>query len=170
MKAILLAAMLSVAVSAGSAVGQEKQIVSYKVDGQHNKIAKELVIPIADMPGHTHVIRIAEVHIADPANAISINGVKVAEAVLNVTNDRIDGNGSFTTYAVWQMEGGDRVFLKASGVGGPVGGPGYLAIGTIMGGTGKFATLQGHLRETGSATDANGILQAQGVVEYWFSK
>jgi hypothetical protein len=166
MKAILLAALLSVA--AGSAVAQEKQTVSYKVEGQHNKIAKQLVIPIADMPGHNHVIRIAEVHVVDPANAITINGVKAAEAVLNVINDRIDGNGSFTTYAVWNMENGDEVFLKASGVGGPTGEAGYLAIGTITGGTGKFATLHGHLRETGTAPDANGIQQARGVVEYWF--
>jgi hypothetical protein len=160
--------MLSVAVFAGGAAAQEKQSVSYKVDGQHNKVAKQLVIPIPDMPGHNHVIRIAELHVVDPANAIAINGVKAAEVVLNVINDRIDGNGSFTTYAVWNMENGDQVFLKASGAGGP--GAGYLAVGTITGGTGKFATLQGHLRETGTATDANGIQQAQGVVEYWMAK
>lgn len=115
-------------------------------------------------------MRLAEVHIADPANATSINGVKVTEAVLHVIGDRIDGNASFTTYAVWKMENGDQVFLKVNGVGGPIGGGGYTAIGHIVGDTGKFATLQGHLRETGFATDANGIQQAQGAVEYWMAK
>jgi hypothetical protein len=162
--------MLSVAVFAGGAAAQEKQSVSYKVDGQHNKVTQQLVIPIGDMPGHNHNMRLAEVHVADPANAIAINGVKVAEAVLHVISDRIDGNTSFTTYAVWKMENRDQVFLKVTGVGGPIGAGGYTAIGHVVGGTGKFATLQGHLRETGSATNDKGIQQAQGVVEYWMAK
>lgn len=41
--------MLSVAVFASGMAAEEKQTVSYKVDGQHNKITQQLVVPIADM-------------------------------------------------------------------------------------------------------------------------
>jgi hypothetical protein len=160
---------LAVALSAGNALAQEKQKVSYKVSEQDSKYTQQLVIDVGDMPGHQ--VRVFEIHRMFPADAPLINGIKLKETWTRGVSDYTNYNGPSSSYATYLFENGDRVFVRNTTLGqqNAAGKRANISVGQISGGTGRFAGIQGMTRGVGLADPKAGQTATEVEVEYWFS-
>jgi hypothetical protein len=161
---------LAVALPAGEATAQQKQRVSFKTPPENSKYAQQHAIEVGDMPGHE--VRVYEIHRTYPSNAPVINGLKLAESWTRGVSDYIDGNGSNTSYNVYILENGDRLFTRVALVAQSLG-TGKLttaSAGTITGGTGKVAGIQGTVRTLGTSEPKAGVNDNQTDIEYWMAK
>jgi hypothetical protein len=161
---------LAVSVPAGNAVAQQKQQVSFKAPPENSKYTQQHVIDVGDAPGHQ--VRVYELHRTFPSNAPVINGMKLAEQWTRGTSDYTDGNGSNSQYIVFALENGDKFFARIALVAHSAG-AGKLSttsVGSITGGTGKFAGIRGMIRSAGTADPKAGFSETQYDIEYWMEK
>lgn len=168
--------MLSVATSGliglcatGIAAAQEKQRVSFKVPAENAKYTQQLFIDVGDVPGHQ--VRVFERHNI-PSNPPVINGVKLVETWTRVTTDYTDNNGTSAGYGVFVLENGDKFFARFSSVAQSTGAGKLtgMTVGTITGGTGKFAGIRGVVRSVNTADPKAGVYDGQTDIEYWMEK
>jgi hypothetical protein len=150
--ALATMAMLCLAVSlpVGSAVAQQKQQLSVKVPNENIKFGLQQNVVVGDVPNH--IVRVFEVHQTFPNNAPVINGLKLAETWQRGIADIADGAGNTSSYFLFVMENGDKFFVRNANVIHPAAAGKLLAtgVGHITGGTGKFGTIQGTVRNVTS--------------------
>jgi hypothetical protein len=160
---------LAVAVPPGDVIAQQKQQVSFKAAADNSKYGIQQNIDVGDVPNH--IVRIFEVHRTFPNNAPVINGVKLAESWTRGDGDRIDGVGPVMQYVVYVMENGDKFFARMDGVV-QTGAASFTATiaGNITGGTGKFAAIQGIVREVANFDPKTGFNEDQTDIEYSIGK
>jgi hypothetical protein len=157
---------LAMAMPTGDALAQQKQRVSFKTPPENSKYTQQHVIEVGDTPGHE--VRVYEIHRDYPSNAPVVNGLKIAESWTRGVSDYIDGNGSNTSYSVYVLENGDKLFTRVALVAQSLG-SGKLtttAAGPIIGGTGKLAGIQGTVRTLGTAEPKAGVNENQTDIEY----
>lgn len=161
---------IALALPLGSAIAQQKQQVSFKTPAANTKYTQQQAIDVGDIAGHQ--VRVYEIHRTYPGNAPMINGMKLVESWSRGVTDYIDGNGPNTTYNVYVLDNGDKMFTRASLVAQSSGGGKITttSAGTITGGTGKLAGIQGIIRTTGTAEPKAGVNENQTDIEYWFQK
>jgi hypothetical protein len=161
---------LAVAFPAGDAAAQQKQQVSFKTPAANTKYTQQQAIDVGDIAGHQ--VRVYEIHRTYPSNAPVINGVRLVESWSRGVTDYIDGNGPNTTYNVYVLDNGDKMFTRAALVAQSLGGGKITttSAGTITGGTGKLAGNQGIIRTTDTAQPTAGVNENQTDIEYWFQK
>jgi len=161
---------LGLVLSMGGAIAQQKQTVSFKTPAANTKYTNQQVIDVGDMPGHQ--VRVYEIHRTYPDNAPVINGMKLVESWSRGVTDYIDGNGPNTTYNIYIMDNGDKVFTRAALVAQSLGSGKITttSAGTITGATGKLVGMQGLIRTTGTAQPTAGVNENQTDIEYWFQK
>jgi hypothetical protein len=163
-------AALGLALMAGNAIAQQKQHVSFKTPAADTKYTQQQAIDVGDVAGHQ--VRVYEIHRTYSGTAPMINGMRLVESWSRGITDYVDGNGPNTTYNVYVLDNGDRMFTRAALVAQSLGG-GKLtttSAGTITGGTGKLAGIQGIIRTTGTAEPKAGVNDNQTEIEYWFQK
>jgi hypothetical protein len=161
---------LAVGSPAGDAAAQQKQQVSFKTPAANTKYTQQQAIDVGDIAGHQ--VRVYEIHRTYPSNAPVINGMRLVESWSRGVTDYIDGNGPNTTYNVYLLDNGDKMFTRAALVAQSLG-TGKItttSAGTITGGTGKLAGIQGIIRTTGTAQPTAGVNENQTDIEYWFNK
>ena len=160
---------LAVALSAGHALAQEKQKVSYRVSEQNSKYTQQHVIDVGDVPGHQ--VRVFEIQRMLPADAPAINGIKLKETWTRGITDYTNYNGPSSSYDTYLFENGDRLFVRNTTLGqqNAAGKRAIITVGQITGGTGKFAGIQGMTRAAGLADPKAGQTATEVEVEYWFS-
>jgi hypothetical protein len=161
---------LAVALPAGGAVAQQAQHVFYKTTAENSKYTQQNVIDVGDVPGHQ--VRTYEIHRTYPTNPPVINGLKLVEQWTRGISDYIDNNGTSTTYGVYVLENGDKFFVRSALVA-QSSVPGKLTnavIGTITGGTGKVAGIQGIVRSTGTAEPKAGLNDNTTDIDYSIGK
>jgi hypothetical protein len=153
----------------GIAAAQEKQRVSFKVPAENAKYTQQLFIDVGDVPGHQ--VRVFERHNI-PSNPPVINGVKLVETWSRGTTDYTDNNGTSAGYSVYVLENGDRFFLRFSSVVQSAGAGKNTAttVGSITGGTGKFAGIRGVVRNVATTDPKAGVYDGQYDIEYWMEK
>jgi hypothetical protein len=163
-------AATAVVFSLGSAAAQQKQQVTIKTPAANAKYTQQQTIDVGDIPGHQ--VRIYEIHRTYPSNAPAINGMQLKESWSRGVTDYIDGNGPNTTYTVYIMDNGDKFFTRATLIAQSLGGGkiSTSAAGTITGGTGKLAGIQGIIRTNGTADPKAGVNDNQADIEYWLQK
>jgi hypothetical protein len=162
---------LAVALSTGDAIAQQRQQVSFKTPATSTKYTQQHVIDVGDVPGHQ--VRVYEIHRTYASNiAPMINGVKLAEWWTRGLSDYINNNGTGTTYSVYTMEGGDKIFARANLVARSTDGGKLTAttIGFIVGGTGKFSGIQGTVHTLTSADPKAGMNESQVDIDYSIGK
>ena len=142
---------VAAALQTSHALAQEKQHVSYTVDAANSKYTQQHFIDVGDSAGHQ--VRSFEIHRTFPANEPVINGVKIKEQWTRGVSDYIDSNGTANIYVVYVLENGDKFFGHGAALARNAGEGKYTAVvfGSITGGTGKLAGIQGTLRASGSA-------------------
>jgi hypothetical protein len=161
---------LAVALPAGDALAQEKQKVSYKTPAANTKYTQQLTMDIGDVSGHQ--VRAFELHRTFPTDAPVINGIKLKETWSRGVSDYTDYNGASNSYAIYVGENGDKFFARTITLGqaNAAGKRVTTSVGTITGGTGKFAGIQGMTRGSGTSDPKAGVNEAQVEIEYWFAK
>ena len=169
-QAVATLVFAAIAFPTGNAFAQQKQHVSYKSPAESAKYTQQTIIDVGDVPGHQ--VRLFEIHRTYPANQPMVDGIKLVEHWTRGSSDYIDNNGSSVTYGIYVFENGDKFFTRSSLVAqSPA--PGKLTnmvVGTITGGTGKLAAIQGMVRSTGSAEPKAGVNETQTDIDYWFNK
>jgi hypothetical protein len=136
---------LAVVLPGGNALAQQKQQVSFKIPAENSKYIVSQNVDVGDVPNH--IVRLFETRNTIPNNAATINGLKLVEVFVRGTGDLTDGHGGGPGYLVFAAENGDRFFSRNTFVAQQV--SGKLAAtwaGSITGGTGKFAGIQGTTR------------------------
>jgi len=138
---------LAIALPAGDALAQQKQQVSYKSPAGDTKYMQQQNIDVGDTPNH--IVRVFETHGTFPNNAPVINGLKLVETWTRGITDLTAGNGSSPSqYGVYVMENGDKFFVRlAAVIQNSSGKITATAVGQITGGTGRFAEIQGIVRQ-----------------------
>jgi hypothetical protein len=101
--ALVTAALLCLGSSAFA-----QQHVSYKVPPENNKYTQNQLIDVGDIPDH--FVRSFELHSTLPANAATINGLKLVETWSRGTADVTEGHGTAAFYIIYVMENGDKAF------------------------------------------------------------
>jgi hypothetical protein len=144
---IPIALFFVVGMTSSNAVAQEKKSVSFGTPPENTKYTEKTeIIDIDDVPNHS--FRIFEIHRTYPNTPPLINGIKMVDSWTRGTSDRIDATGTSIQYVTFVMENGDKVFARMEGFTTSELGKIVVSIaGRITGGTGKFATIQGSVRE-----------------------
>jgi hypothetical protein len=160
----------AIVLASHDASAQQMQRVSFKSVPENTKYTQQHVIEVGDVPNHQ--VRIYELHRTFPTNAPVINGEKLKEQWTRATSDYTDNNGTGATYSVYTLENGDKFFVRASLIAQSEGGGKLTAttVGTITGGTGKFAGMQGRTLGVAHADPKAGVNENQTTIEYRFVK
>jgi hypothetical protein len=155
---------------ASTAWAQEKQKIAYKVGTENSKYTQRNTIDVGDEPGHQ--LLIFEIHRTFPSNAPVINGVKLKETWTRGYADYVNSNGLSTNYTIFVLENGDKFYSNSSTMGqaDAAGKRTTVAVGKILGGTGKFAAMKGLVRSTGTSDGKAGLNETQSEIEYWMAK
>jgi hypothetical protein len=163
-------AIALVVCGASSAWAQEKQKISYKVSAENSKYTQRNTIDVGDESGHQLVM--FEIHRTFPSNAPVINGVKLKETWTRGYADYVNSNGLSTNYTVFVLDNGDKFYTHSSTMGqaDSAGKRTTVAVGKILGGTGKFAAMKGLVRSTGASDGKAGLNETQSEIEYWIAK
>ena len=138
------------------------------------KYTEQHVLDVGDIAGHQ--IRIAATHTKYSDKAGEYDGVKFVEQSGWLASDYINGSGRFSTYGVTSMANGDKVFMRSEGLTQTtIGADGarktaYSIVTTLTGGTGRFATIRGSTRTTGTTDFKSGTNTTSAEGEYWFDK
>jgi hypothetical protein len=145
----------------GTAWSQQKFPISTTSEGVKSSYVQQHVIDVGDVAGHQ--VRILEVHRVHTIKQIELDGVKVAEEWDRGFSDYTNGVGPARGYGIWLLEDGNKVFLEWNGTAYSEATATGSKRGTfngatkIVGGTGKFAKIQGFSRASNKG-------------EYWFEE
>jgi hypothetical protein len=162
-------------VSSGS-FAQEKHSFSHSAPPQSSKYVKDFSIDVDDVPGHK--IRIVEIQRSYTQNNPEVMGTKVLESWLRGSTNYLGGTGPAVGYDTWIMEDGAKIFLEWTSLSSSEPTATGSRRGTsnassrFVGGTGKFAGIQGILITTVEFdTDKEkGYSRPTMRGEYWFAK
>ena len=157
---------LAVALPTIPVVAQER--LAFRVSAENTKYTQQHTIDVGDVAGHQ--VRLFEIHRTYPSNAPVINGMKMVESWTRGISDYTNNNGEGTTFAVYVLENGDKIFTRGSLV--AVQSPEATnltatTVGPITGGTGKLARINGMARTITAANPKTGVNETQVDIEYW---
>jgi hypothetical protein len=162
---------LAGALPAGDALAQQNRQLVFKVSAENSKYTQQHTIDVGDVSGHQ--VRLFEIRRTYPNNAPVINGMKIVESWARGISDYTNNNGPATTYGVYVLENGDKLFTRGSLVAVQPPGASKLTattVGPITSGTGKLAGIQGIVRTLTSADPTAGVNETQVEIEYSFAK
>src|SRR6266851_4371351 len=157
---------LAVALPTKDVFAQERLV--FKVAAENTKYTQQHTIDVGDVSGHQ--VRLFEIHRTYPSNAPVINGMKIVESWTRGISDYTNNNGEGTTFGVYVLENGDKIFTRGSLV--AVQSPEAsnltaTTVGPITGGTGKLARINGMARTSTTANPTTGLNETQVDIEYW---
>ena len=168
---LMATALLSFAVAllAYDVLAQQKQHVSYKIPAAESKMERQLNVDVGDQP--SHIVRVYDTRSTFSNNAPVINGAKLVEQWARGTVDMVDGSGSGVQYGVYLMDNGDKFFARTTNVlQNVLGKVTITGVGNITGGTGKFAGMQGIIRQVTNIDFKASSVDSQYDVEYAIGK
>jgi hypothetical protein len=132
------------------------------------------MLDVGDVPGHQ--IRVASLQTKFANEAPEYDGVKVSESAGWLASDYIGASGRFTQYSVLLMANGDKIYSRSEGLSQTsIAADGtrrtsFSTVTTLAGGTGKFATIRGTIRGSGTTDLKTGTTGSPAEGEYWFDK
>jgi hypothetical protein len=159
----------AVAVSSPAAWAQQKKTIT---EGQPptSRYVQEHVIDVGDAPGRQ--VRIFEIRNTYSENGLMIDGVKVRESTSYGTSDYTTGTGLFTSYGIYMMEDGSRIYTRGGGASqqGDDGTRAFSYTERITGGTGRFQGIRGMIRGEGKRAAGASTLTRSFNGEYWMEQ
>ena len=160
--------------NAGNVLAQEKHKYYFKPPPGTIKYGQTQVLEVGDVPGHQ--MRLTETLAKYPGDAPVFAGVKVTESRGVLASDYVEGSGNATSYGVYTMENGDRIYVRTTiltqtGAGADGGRrTSFSSVTMLTGGTGKFSNIRGTLRGNGFTDLKSGTSGTVTEGEYWFLK
>ena len=153
---------------------QEKCKVSTQALAANTKYTQQYTLDARDVPGHQ--IRIYEIHRTWPNDKPNCEGLKRVEQWVSAYSDYIDRNGRTWGYVTTTLDNGDKIFSEFDGTSQTTVGPDgskkgtYTGVTRDIGGTGKYQTVRGLMRESAAFDLDKNTNQSQSEGEYWFEK
>jgi hypothetical protein len=143
----IMALSFPIALPSSGAIAQEKQHLAFNTPAENSKYTEKTEnLELGDVPDH--ILRVFEIRRTYPDNAPIINGIKIKESWVRGTGDRTNGIGPIIQYVEFVLENGDKIFARMDGIVESSSGKGTATIaGRITNGTGRFAAIQGTIRE-----------------------
>jgi hypothetical protein len=173
--ALCLSAFLAAVacVVSGDALAQQKYRVTQS-PASTSQYLQQHVIAVEDAPQHQ--IRVYEIRFEYPKNDFSIAGVLVKETIVRGISDYVGFSGPFTTYVVYTLEDGNKVFGRGAGTsmmtkdanGNDV--VKFSAVENFVGGTGRFKGIRGQLHSIGQREVVAKTVTQQLSGEYWIEE
>jgi hypothetical protein len=151
---------------ANQSVAEEKQRVTFPASAENTKYIQQHVIEVGDLPGHQ--IRVFELQRTFPREEAPLfGGLVLKEQWVRGLTDYTGNSGTGNMYSMYLLENGDKFFSYSSIVAHKAGsGLSAVTFGRIIGGTGKFATMQGEVRSLVTADPSAGINDGLTIVDY----
>ncbi len=152
---------------------QQKYTIS-RAPSSNTQYLQQHAIDVGDAPGHQ--VRVYEIHYDYPSKDLAFAGVTVKEAMVRGLSGYVNFSGPFTSYTVYTLEDGNKVFSRATGTSllttGTDGNPVVKFSGAenFVGGTGKFKGIHGQLLISGERATVAKSLKMQSSGEYWIEE
>lgn len=172
-RSALLAVVLgstSTLFSAGEAWAQKKHAISFRLTSSNTQYVREHVIDVDDQAGHQ--VRVYEIRNDYPAGGLAFAGIAVKQSMTRGMSDYVNWNGPFTTYTVYSLEDGSKVFSRSTGTSqtGADGTRRFTSVENYVGGTGKFKGIRGMVRSSGERAAGAKSLSQQVSGDYWIEE
>ena len=152
---------------------QKKYSIS-EAPSSNSEYLQEHAIDVDDRPGHQ--VRVYEIRYDYPKKDLAFAGVSVKQSVTRGMSDYVNWNGSFTTYSVYTMEDGSKVYSRSTGTTqSTTTAEGQRAfkfsfVENFVGGTGKFKGMRGQMRGGGERAPGAKSLSQYSDGEYWIEE
>lgn len=179
MSAIRLTALVVTLVAANAlfaisdAWAQKKYTIS-RAPSSTSQYLQQHAIDVDDIPGHQ--VRVYEIRYDFPEKDLAFAGVKVKESLTRGMSDYINFSGPFTTYSVYTLEDGNKVFSRSTGTSqSTTNADGsrvvkFSFVENFVGGTGKFKGIRGQVLGSGERAPVAKSLSQQSSGEYWIEE
>jgi hypothetical protein len=175
MNATRLTALLVTLVSASALFAasdtwaQNKYTIS-RAPSANGQYLQEHAIDVDDPPGHQ--VRIYEIRYDYPGKDLAFAGVTVKQTLTRGMSDYVNWSGPFTTYSVYTLEDGSKVFSRSTGTTqtDADGTRKFTFVESYVGGTGKFKGIRGQVRGSGERAPGAKSLSQQSSGEYWIEE
>jgi len=156
-----------------SAWAQKKYTIS-RAPSSTGQYLQQHAIDVDDSPGHQ--VRVYEIRNSYPDKDFAFAGVLVKESLVRGMSDYINFSGPFTTYTVYTLEDGNKVFSRGTGTsqsstkadGTQV--VKFSFVENFLGGTGKFKGMRGQVTGSGERAPVAKTLTSQSSGEYWIEE
>jgi hypothetical protein len=131
-------------------------------------------IDVDDAPGHQ--IRVYEIRYEYPKKDFAFAGVQVLQTLTRGISDYVGLSGPFTTYTVYTLEDGNKVFSRGTGTSMLTAGASgnsvvkFSAVENYLGGTGCFKGIRGQVLISGERDVVAKSLTQQSNGEYWIEE
>lgn len=151
------------------ALAQKKYTIEETPAG-NSRYLQEHSIDVGDTPGHQ--VRIYEIRDEYPNKDLAFAGIPVKESLVRGMSDYTNWNGPFTTYTVYSMEDGGKIFSRSTGTTQTEsdGTRRFTFVQNFLGGTGKFKGMRGQLRGSGERIGGAKTLTSHSKGEYWIDE
>jgi hypothetical protein len=156
-----------------NAWGQQKYTIS-RAPSSTTQYLQQHAIDVGDAPGHQ--VRVYEIRYDYPKQDLAFAGVTVKEAMVRGLSDYVNFSGPFTSYTVYTLEDGNKVFSRATGTSLlTTGADGNTVVKfsgaeNFVGGTGRFKGIRGQLLISGERATVAKTLTLQSSGEYWIEE
>ena len=156
--------------TATATAGAEKKYTFDDSPVTNSQYVQEHAVDVGDSPGHQ--VRVYEIKYEYPNKDFVLAGVRVVESYVRGMSDYTNWSGPFTTYTVYTMEDGSKVFCRATGTTQTEadGTRRFTFVQSFVGGTGKFKGIRGQLRGSGERVGAAKTLTSHSQGEYWIEE
>lgn len=111
--ALLVPVAGAIALFATDDVREQKKFTLSETATSTSQYSREHAIDVDDRPGHQ--IRVYELRYDYQKKDLALAGVAVKQSITRGMSDDVNGSGPFTTYSVFTMEDGSKVFSRSSG-------------------------------------------------------
>jgi hypothetical protein len=148
---------------------QKKYSISEASAG-NSQYLQEHAIDVGDRPGHQ--VRIYEIRNEYPKKDLAFAGIIVKDSLVRGMSDYTNWSGPFTTYGVYTLEDGSKIFSRSTGTTQTEsdGTRKFTFVENFAGGTGKFASIRGQLRGSGERAGGAKTLTSHSSGEYWLEE
>jgi len=168
--ALFLATMLC---TTSTAWAQSKYSIS-RAPSSTGQYLQQHAIDVDDSPGHQ--VRVYEIRNTYPEKDFAFAGVLVKESLIRGMSDYINFSGPFTTYTVYTLEDGSKIFSRGTGTSqSSIKSDGtqvvkFSFVENFLGGTGKFKGMRGQVTGSGERAPVAKTLMSQSSGEYWIEE
>jgi hypothetical protein len=176
MSAIRLTALVLTLVAANAvfvtsdAWAQKKYTIS-RAPSTNTEYSPDQPLDVDDLPGHQ--LRVYQIRYGYPEKDLAFAGVTVKQSVSRGISDYVNGSGPFTSYSVYTLEDGSKVFSRNTGTTqtDANGTRKFTYVENFVGGTGKFKGMRGQVRHSSErAPGAKSLSQERSSGEYWIEE
>jgi len=166
--------LLAAALCATSTAWAQKKYTISRAPSSTSQYLQQHAIDVDDSPGHQ--VRVYEIRNSFPEKDFAFAGVLVKESLVRGMSDYINFSGPFTSYTVYTLEDGNKVFSRGTGTSqSATNADGSRAIKfsfveNFIGGTGKFKGIRGQVVGSGERAPVAKSLTVQSSGEYWIEE